>query len=1034
MFQEHTGALKILRGDVPAKERLAHLKKYCDAPTFEFSKIQYQDATEIANFVSDVIASIMKEKPRTQDQKVDFANGFNYYCTKYRHDNANFDINLADRFVLKERELQDLMDCMRSFIFQAQRLRASTLRNESSSMMEGEGIDNCIAMIYEYVGVLTAPPKAEEGPLTSKDLPGKEASIDDRLTFLGNVWRKNADYVTGPIVSKFSAFVLALYGDVTKSETQENAVLVAEAFNRNTDDYRKLFKLKAVAQWTYQDKNAIIEATKLPSVSKHSQQLVDIMRGLIRDAEFYRNSGARPETNDTVKYVDLIAAGLKTFIASKKKVGSAPGSPDSGVMVEAVETKTPSPGAPKDSAQGGALDARPGKEGDEEDKTRDLAESLTQLSAVAESASSNPVLPASAQPTASKKGAGPTPGSPDSGVMVEAVETKTPSPGAPKDSAQGQPLPAGLGRKEGDVGAEHKKPSSPGTAKGLVWGNPLAVRLANKDADEESVEEENPKEDGEESVEESVEEENPKEDSEEKKISPPDSGEDSEWRRRFLENLGPEENEEEKAKEIAKNLAELEAAAKAAPPNPAPSISAYSIAIPVPQHPVPPPSGQPSAAPPSQNPALSNPSYPKPSPPPSVHSSAAPPSQNPALSNPSYPKPSPPPSVHSIVVPESQHAASDYTRSALNEGKKKEEKNDIPTIMQADEDQATINSLRDQQNRHQLEEAGRASFALDDGPSVGFADKQRREKDDKPFGGFADKQRREKDDISEPLQPRRAHQRMRSYVSLKTSKPKTEIHDEQKDQADEIRRVVDRARRLGYNMSNPKKWQFSSRSLAPTYRLTGAFYSDVLVKLYREEVLCPLALLILSQEYDYEIPWHVYSGVWTITVNAERSNKLRHRSHFPSSISAAPGVEMEMEDLGPNRYHGMEMEDSEPNRDRQTLLDPMSGLRRRIKEHDEQRAKRQAAQDTRHEVQFSPSVALSVRPVSGPPVQSRATRRDDEEKKEPTAKSSSNFFPSSVSAAPNNRPVHRFRDIPNIEFPTAPRTPRNRMIINGRFV
>ena len=167
MFQEHTGALKILRGDVPAKERLAHLKKYCDAPTFEFSKIQCQDAMEIANFVSDVIASIMKEKPRTQDQKVDFANGFNYYCTKYRRDNANFDINLADRFVLKDGELQDLMDCMRSFIFQAQRLRASTLRNESSSMMEGEGIDNCIAMIYEYVGALTAPPKAEEGPLTT---------------------------------------------------------------------------------------------------------------------------------------------------------------------------------------------------------------------------------------------------------------------------------------------------------------------------------------------------------------------------------------------------------------------------------------------------------------------------------------------------------------------------------------------------------------------------------------------------------------------------------------------------------------------------------------------------------------------------------------------------------------------------------------------------------------------------------------------------------------------------------------------------
>ena len=181
-------------------------------------------------------------------------------------------------------------------------------------------------------------------------------------------------------------------------------------------------------------------------------------------------------------------------------------------------------------------------------------------------------------------------------------------------------------------------------------------------------------------------------------------------------------------------------------------------------------------------------------------------------------------------------------------------------------------------------------------------------------------------------------------------------------------------------------------------------------------------------------------------------------SHPPSSFSTASVAETERKDFAPSNSGGVDF-----------LTAYLANANRRIQEYREkQRAMREADQGIHHEVSFSPSIALTVRPASGPSVQ---PRWDDghEEIKEPAAKSSVSFFSSSISAAPDGRSVARntsstyfspvskplyessadsfpvsfstapstrptIRNTPKFEFPMAPRSPRRpTMIINGRY-
>lgn len=104
------------------------------------------------------------------------------------------------------------------------------------------------------------------------------------------------------------------------------------------------------------------------------------------------------------------------------------------------------------------------------------------------------------------------------------------------------------------------------------------------------------------------------------------------------------------------------------------------------------------------------------------------------------------------------------------------------------------------------------------------------------------------------------------------TKAKTSADEEAK--AKHIRKIIDQARAMGYNMTDPTKWNVFPGCLSDGYKLTGVSYSDVLVKLHRNKRLCYLALTILKQEYGYRIPSRDYSAVIRAIERAQETERL----------------------------------------------------------------------------------------------------------------------------------------------------------------
>lgn len=104
------------------------------------------------------------------------------------------------------------------------------------------------------------------------------------------------------------------------------------------------------------------------------------------------------------------------------------------------------------------------------------------------------------------------------------------------------------------------------------------------------------------------------------------------------------------------------------------------------------------------------------------------------------------------------------------------------------------------------------------------------------------------------------------------TKAKTSADEEAK--AKHIRKIIDQARAMGYNMTDPTKWNVFPGCLSDGYKLTGVSYSDVLVKLHCNKRLCYLALMILKQEYDYRIPSCDYPAVIRAIERAQETERL----------------------------------------------------------------------------------------------------------------------------------------------------------------
>lgn len=104
------------------------------------------------------------------------------------------------------------------------------------------------------------------------------------------------------------------------------------------------------------------------------------------------------------------------------------------------------------------------------------------------------------------------------------------------------------------------------------------------------------------------------------------------------------------------------------------------------------------------------------------------------------------------------------------------------------------------------------------------------------------------------------------------TKAKTSADEEAK--AKHIRKIIDQARAMGYNMTDPTKWNVFPGCLSDGYKLTGVSYSDVLVKLHCNKRLCYLALMILKQEYDYRIPSRDYPAVIRAIERAQETERL----------------------------------------------------------------------------------------------------------------------------------------------------------------